>query len=165
MNMTFRSAALAVALFGLAACNKGADEAASKVAEPVAISLPADSSDESWKPYLQAVVKQNLHGVRSSPFMYYLPAATTEGFEDLYGRQLDNVAGVIARTVTPGNMLAFGSPESTRMADLVIEAFKEADAGSFKNVKVLFIGKAEDEARVREALAASAADFIFVEAK
>jgi hypothetical protein len=106
-----------------------------------------------------------MEGIRNSPYMYYLPPSTVEDFEAQYGRQLDNVADTIARTVLPGNMLAFGSPESTRMADLISEAFKGADAGSFKGVRVLFIGKSEDEARVREAVEPSGADFIFVEAK
>lgn len=164
MNAMIRTALLGAALFSLAACNKG-DDAPKAEAAPVVLTAPTDGSDQSWKLYLAGVVKQNLQGVRNSPYMYYLPAATVADFEDQYGRQLDNVAGTIARTVTPGNMLAFGSPESTRMADLVVEAFKESSAGSFKGVKVLFIGKAEDETRVREAVAPSEAEFIFVEAK
>lgn len=71
----------------------------------------------------------------------------------------------MARGVLPGNMLAFGSPESARMADLIIEAFKEASPGSFNNVRVLFIGKPEDSERVREGLEASGAEYVFVEIK
>lgn len=164
MNWMSRSLLIATAALALAACNKG-EEKTQAAAAPVVLTAPVNGTEQDWKLYLAGVVKQNMEGVRSSPYMYYLPVATTEDFEGQYNRQLDNVAGTIARTVLPGNMLAFGSPESAKMADLIIEAFKEADAGSFKGVKVLFIGKAEDEARVREAIAPSEADFIFVEAK
>lgn len=166
MNVLLRTAFLGTALLALAACNKGDDAAKTQAAaEPVVLTAPVNGTDQDWKLYLQGVVKQNMQGVRSSPYMYYLPAATAADFEDQYNRQLDNVATTVARTVTPGNMLAFGSPEYTRMADLVVAAFKEASPGSFKGVKVLFIGKADDEARIREALTASEAEFIFVEAK
>lgn len=161
MKLMIKSAALGLMLVGLVACKqdegKGKQEAA-----PVVLEVPTTTNDQDWKLYLAGVVKQNMQGVRSSPFMYYLPSATVEDFEDQYNRQLDNVMGVVMRTVTPGNMLAFGSPESTRMADLVVESFKEAQAGSFKGVKVLLVGKREDEQRVREALAASEAEFIFL---
>lgn len=162
MNSMIKSAALGMMLVGLVACGKQDEGKGKQEAEPVVLQVPTSTNDQEWKLYLSGVVKQNMKGVRSSPYMYYLPSATVEDFEDQYNRQLDNVMGVVMRTVTPGNMLAFGSPESSRMADLVIESFKEAQAGSFKGVKVLLVGKKEDEQRVREALAASEAEFIFL---
>lgn len=160
-----RALLLASAVFAVAACNKADDKPKAEAAAPVVLSAPTDGNEQSWKLYLAGVVKQNMQGVRSSPYMYYLPAATVEDFQDQYNRQLDNVATVIARTVPPGNMLAFGSPESSKMADLVEAAFKEAQAGSFKGVKVLYIGKPEDDQRVRAAVEPSAAEYIFVEQK
>ena len=162
MNSMIKSAVLGLLLLGLAACGNKDDGKGKQEAAPVVLQVPTTTNDQDWKLYLSAVVKQNMKGVRSSPYMYYLPSATVEDFEDQYSRQLDNVMGVVMRTVTPGNMLAFGSPESSRMADLVIEAFKESQPGSFKGVKVLLVGKSEDEQRVGEALAASEAEFIFV---
>ncbi|MBD8525931.1 hypothetical protein [Pseudomarimonas arenosa] len=162
MNSMIKSAALGFMLVGLVACGKQDEGKGKQEAAPVALEVPTSTSDQDWKLYLSGVVKQHMKGVRSSPYMYYLPSATVEDFEDQYVRQLDNVVGVVMRTVTPGNMLAFGSPESSRMADMVIESFKEAQAGSFKGVKVLLVGKREDEQRVREALAPSEAEFIFV---
>ena len=164
MNVIFRSLIIASAMFAVAACGKQ-EEAPKEVAAPQVLTAPTDGNEQNWKLYLAAVVKQNMEGIRNSPFMYYLPPSTVADFEDQYTRQLDNVSDTIARTVLPGNMLAFGSSESARMADLIVEAFKNADEGSFKGVRVLFIGNAEDEARVREGVAASGADFVFVEAK
>ena len=51
------------------------------------------------------------------------------------------------------------------MADLIVEAFADASAGSFNEVRVLFIGKPEDSDRVAQAVAASGAEYVFVEAK
>jgi hypothetical protein len=67
--------------------------------------------------------------------------------------------------VLPGNMLAFGSPDSGRMATLVVEAFTGVSAGSLKDVRVLFVGKAEDSERVKAAVEPSGATFVFHEAK
>jgi hypothetical protein len=62
-------------------------------------------------------------------------------------------------------MMAFGGPDSKTTADLVVEALKDAQAGSFKDVVVLFVGASGDLDAVKQALASSAADVRFVEAK
>lgn len=170
MKSTVRFAPIAlVALLGLglAGCGKQDQQAAPTATEQVELSVPADPNDErAWKLYLTNVVKQNLpEKLRTSPFMYYLPAASREDFQGEYERQLDNVYGTVERGVLPGNMLAFGSPESAKMADLIVEAFKDSSAGSFNEVRVLFIGKAEDSERVAQALQTSGAEYVFVEAK
>lgn len=169
MNTRIRLLPLALtAALALAACG-GQDQQSAQQAAPqkVELSAPADVNDErAWRLYLVETTKQHLpQRLRSSPFMYYLPPTTRENFDAEYDSQLDNVSATVARGVLPGNMLAFGSPESARMADLIIEAFKEASPGSFNNVRVLFIGKPEDSERVREGLEASGAEYVFVEIK
>jgi hypothetical protein len=181
---------LTLALTLVASCGKK-EEDKSKTAAPVVLTMPADSSDnQAWKMYLVNVAKQNMEGIRNSPYMYYLPVAPqgatppapTSGdsapsvdgdadadasipTDDEYNRQLDNVSGTVGRGVLPGNMLAFGSPDSGRMATLVIEAFTGVSAGSLKDVRVLFVGKAEDSERVKAAVEPSGATFVFHEAK
>lgn len=171
---------LALSLTALAACGKKEDDKP-KTVEQAAVPVPANNADnQAWKMYLSSVVKKNMEGIRNSPYMYYLPAATgaaapAEGGlqegeagsadQDEYDRQLDNVTGVVGRGVLPGNMLAFGSPDSTRMANLVVEAFTGISAGSMKDVRVLFIGAAADSDRVKAVVEPSGATYVFHEAK
>mgnify|MGYP001552894608 CR=1 FL=1 len=68
----------------------------------------------------------------------------------------------MARGVLPGNLLAFGGPDSTKTADLVVAAFKDAKPGSFKDVIVLFIGDKAHEQRVTDALKPTGATIRFV---
>ena len=181
---------LVLSLAVLTACNK--QEEAKKVEAPVAAALPTDPNDkQAWQMYLVSVAKLHMEGIRERPYMYYLPAGTkpatpveapaegagdsapslastdapADGEDEEYNRQLDNVTGVVGRGVLPGNMLAFGSPDSTRMANLVIEAFTGIPAGSMKDVRVLFVGAAADAERVKAAVEPSGANFIFHEAK
>ena len=72
---------------------------------------------------------------------------------------------MISRTVLPGNMLAFGSPDSAKMGDMILSAFSGAKPDALKGSQVLFIGKPEDSARVKGPVEASGAKYIFVEAK
>ena len=51
------------------------------------------------------------------------------------------------------------------MADLILSAFSGAKPDALKGSQVLFIGKAEDSARVQAPVEASGAKYIFVEAK
>lgn len=160
-------ALVAGALF-LAGCNqKGKDDAApaqSAAAEAPLVAPPAGNT-QAWKLYLVNVAKRHMDGIRSSPFMYYLPEQDAADFEEQYTRQLDNVGGAVMRGVLPGNMLAFGSPASGRMADLIVSAFQHVPAGSMKDVRVLFIGSAADIERVKTAVDPSGANVVFHEVK
>lgn len=182
MAKFIKFAFLALSLSALVACGKKEEEKP-KTVEQAVIAVPASNTDnQAWKLYLSSVVKKDMQGagIRNSPYMYYLPAATgaaapaEDGMqageagsadEDEYNRQLDNVTGVVGRGVLPGNMLAFGSPDSARMATLVAEAFTGISAGSMKDVRVLFIGAAADSERVKAAVEPSGATFVFHEAK
>ena len=155
---------------GLSACESAPDdENAKKAAAPaVVLKAPAGTDDKEWKVYLQQVVSQNMAGVTDRVYPYYLPAdnATVQGDgRTQFDRQAENVTAVISRTVLPGNMLAFGSPDSAKMADLMLSAFSGAKPDALKGSQVLFIGKSEDSARVQAPVEASGAKYIFVEAK
>ncbi len=162
MRTLIRSALMVMALTALAGCDKQKDEAP-VVAAPVILSAPTNGSDREWKAYLTQVVKQNMQGIRSSPFMYYLPDESTEDFEDQYERQLQNVIETVSRGVVPGNMLAFGSPSPKRMAELIEEAFEGAAEGSMQGVRVLYIGNQDDAEQVRPMVEATGAGFVHVD--
>lgn len=165
MANTLKLILLAIIFSMVAACDKKQDESKA-VAAPVVVSVPTNASDnQAWKAYIMSVVKQNMGGIRTSPYTYYLPDAAASDFEDQYDRQFDNVVGVVGRGVLPGNMLAFGSPASARMADMIVESFTDIPAGSMKDVRVLFIGAAADSERVKAAVEPSSATYVFHEAK
>jgi|SRR5436190_12197653 len=155
---------------GLGACQSPEESEAKKEAKTVAVlTAPKTADDGAWKLYLQQVVSQNMAGVTDRVFPYYLPADSVtvnpSDNKSQYDRQLENVNAVIQRTVLPGNMLAFGSPDSARMADLILAAFTGAKADALKGSQVLFIGKPADSARVQPVVEAAGGKYIFVEAK
>lgn len=174
MNKIFRT--MMLVLFTavlLAACGQSDEEkqaaadAAAKAAANAPVPLPAAGADDAaWQKYLVSVVTRNMQGVKTNhPFMYYVPAGDSMAAEDARKSQLDNVGTTVARGVLPGNMLAFGGPDSKATADLIVEAFANANDGSFKNVVVLFAGAAADQQRVQDAIAKSGAELRFVEMK
>jgi hypothetical protein len=167
---------LALALVGalvLSACGKS-DEQVRKEAEAAAaaeaakpVPLPAAGADKAaWQKYLANVVTRNMQGVKTtSPFMYFVPAGDGQDVQDARNNQMNNVSDTVARGVLPGNMMAFGGPDSKATADLVEGAFKDARDGSFKGVVILFVGAAADQDRVKNAVAKTGAEFRFVEMK
>jgi hypothetical protein len=154
---------LAVAVaFGLGACQSPEEPEAAKKAEvaPVVLTTPKTTDDKEWKPYLQQVISQHMEGVTDRVFPYYLPANSTVVQADgrsMYDRQSEQVTAVISRTVLPGNMLAFGSPDSAKMADLILSAFSGAKPDALRGSQELFIGNAEDSARVQAPIESSVA--------
>lgn len=172
MSRLLIALSMLVLTFALSACESPEEATETKTAVAmVAPKVPAGSDDKEWKLYLQAVVSQNMAGVTDRVFPYYLPANSTvptpgdSQNRSQYDRQLENVTSVLSRTVLPGNMLVFGSPDSAKMADLVISSFSGGKDNALKGSQVLFIGKAEDSARVQAAVEAVGAKYIFVEAK
>jgi hypothetical protein len=153
------------------ACKPGgsdAEKAAADKAAPAPLTAPAGNDDNAWKAYLGQVVGQHMDGVTDRVFPYYLPADSAAAEADgssQYARQLENVQGVVARTVLPGNMLAFGSPDSPKMAELIEAAFKDAKPEALKGSQVLFIGHAAESDRVKAAVEAAGARYVFVEVK
>ena len=86
-------------------------------------------------------------------------------FDGQFSRLLDKTKSDLARGILPGNMIAFGSPDSAKTADLMVQTFAVVQPGSMKGVRVLFLGAPADNERVKAAVAPSGADYVFVEAK
>jgi hypothetical protein len=165
---------LVLGVLSLSACQQGDDgesDGAATSASAAVLTAPTNGDDMAWKEYLGKVVGQNMAGVTDRVFPYYLPAnSTVPSPEDpenksQYDRQLENVTSVMSRTVLPGNLLAFGSPDSAKMADLVVAACAGGKPDALKGSQVLFIGSTADSARVQAAVEALGAKYIFVEAK
>ncbi len=162
------AAALLAALL-LAGCQGAGDEDESTVeAELPALVAPTSTNDDEWMAYLGQVIGRNVDGITERTFNYYLPANTDPAEVDgPYSRMQMDVQGAVQRGVLPGNMLSFSSPNSTMMADLIVAAFAAEGVKdtALSGSRVLFIGQAKDESRVRQAVLATGAEFRFVEAK
>ena len=167
MNKTTRSLVLASLLLSplvLTACKKEAP-VANQAAEAKVLVAPAKDDDAGWKAYLPAVVQETMGTITNSPFLYYLPPESDPDFQAKFERQVDAATLAMSRGVQKGNLLAFGSPASAKMAELMEAAFKEVPADTMGGVRILFIGDAADNARVQTVLAPTGAEYVFVEAK
>ena len=163
MNNTMRAMLIASFALAFTACKK--QEAAPVAEAQQALVAPSKDDDAGWKKYLQAVAVQNMGNISNSPYLYYLPPESDPEFQAKYDRQAESAKAAIGRGVTKGNMLAFGSSASSKMADLIETAFKGVQADSMKGVRVVYIGDAADNARVQTIVQPTGADYIFVEAK
>ncbi|MEO5629373.1 MAG: hypothetical protein ABIQ62_06360 [Thermomonas sp.] len=163
MNTLTRLLAIACLTLTFAACKK---EEAPKV-EVVAAPLTAPTTDElpAWRAYVTDVAKRNMDGITNSPYVYFLPGESAEGYGGQYERQLEKLEADLSRGIIEGNMLVFASPSSGKLAEMATTAFAQVVPGTMKGVKVLFIGKSEDSDKVKAAAEPSGVNYIFVEAK
>ena len=132
---------------------------------PPHLTAPARNDDAGWKAYLPAVVQENMGTITNSPFLYYLPPESDPDFQAKFRRQVDAATQAMSRGVQKDNLLAFGSPASARMAELMEAAFKDVPADSMTGVRILFIGDAVDNLRVQTVMAPTGAEYVFVEAR
>ena len=163
MNNTMRAMLIASFALAFTACKK--EEAAPVAEAQQALVAPAKDDDAGWKKYLQAQAVQNMGNITNSPFLYYLAPESDPEFQAKYDRQVESATAAVARGVQPGNMLAFGSSASGKMADMIAAVFKDVQADSMKGVRIVFIGDAADNARVQTIIQPTGAEYIFVEAK
>ena len=163
MKLTTRLMLIACLALPFAACKKEDDKPKEAVAAPVAV--PTTGDKKAWQDYIKDVAKRNMEGVTSAPYAYFLPDESSPDFAGEYERQLEKMKGDVGRGILEGNMLVFGSPASAKMADAVIESFKEIQPGSMKGVKVVFIGAAADNERVKAGVAPAGVDYVFVQTK
>jgi len=143
----------------LAACK---DEAPKPV-ERAALTVPTSDDHAQWLAYVSDTVGRNMGTITNQPYVYFLPGESSEDFEGNYERLAEKVMTDIARGVLRGNMLAFSSPASDKIADIVVQSFEGVTPGSMKGVRLLFIGKAADGERVREAVSPAGLDYVFVD--
>ncbi|WP_242108525.1 hypothetical protein [Luteimonas aquatica] len=163
MKILTRLMLIACLVLPFAACKK---EEAPK--EAVKAPLPAPTTDDAtqWRAYISDVVTRNSPAdLANQPYVYLLPGESTADFQGSYERLLEKAKTDVARGIVSGNMLAYASPASAKIADIVVESFKEVPAGTMKGVRVLFVGKAEDNERVKAAVTPAGVEYVFVEAK
>jgi hypothetical protein len=151
---------IACLVLPFAACKK--QEATQEAVKPP-MSAPTTDDRQAWVDYLNDVVPRHMAGIPNQPYVYLLPGESAPDFQDQYDRMLEKAQGDVARGIISGNMLAYASPASAKMADLVIAAFNGVPVDSMKGVRVVFIGKSGDSARVQTAVAPAGVDYVFVD--
>lgn len=164
-KLTFIATALALTgCLALSACNKQQDQGQQQ-AQTQQVTKPTDPNDtKAWGAYLGQIVEKNMQGMSASrPYAYMIPAGDSDDAKDARDRQLSNVQDIVARGVLPGNLLAFGGPDSGKTADLVTTAFKDAKPGSLKGVIIVIIGDQADEQRVDDVLKPTNATIRYVQ--
>lgn len=153
------------ALTTLTACDKQEKktEATTEAAAPMAV--PAGEDRAAWQPYLGSIARGHMDGVNNAPYAYFLPGESSEDFTGEYDRLLERVKLDLSRGIIEGNMLLFGSPARTKLADLIVAAFADAKPGTMKNVKVVFVGDPADKDRVQAAVTPAGVNYVFVSSK
>lgn len=144
------------------ACKK---EEAPKAVEAAPVSVPTTDDVAAWRAYVTDVAKRNMDGVTNSPYVYFLPSETSEGFGGQYERLLEKVEADLGRGIVEGNMLVFASPSSAKIGELAVTGFSQVQPGTMKGVKVVFVGKSDDSMKVEAAAKPAGVKYVFVEAK
>lgn len=148
----------------LAACKKAEQAPAAPAAKPP-MAAPTSDSKEAWQAYLSDVIPRHTDDLYGQQFVYLLPAETLPDFEEQYGRLLEKSQSDVARTLAAGTLLAYAGRSSAKTADFVIETFEFVQPDMMKGVRLVFVGKPEDQERVRAAVAPSGVEFRFHEVK
>ena len=162
MKTLTRLLVIACLVLPFAGCKK-AEAPVAEVKAPM--SAPTTDDRQAWNDYLQDIVPRHMGGIVNQPYVYLLPGESAPDFQDQYDRLLEKTTQDVGRGIVEGNMLAYGGPASAKVADMIVASFKGVPPDTMKGVRVLFIGKAADNERVKAAVTPAGVDYVFVEAK
>ena len=103
--------------------------------------------------------------LRASPASptYRVPANPNPDDPEEYNRLLDKAKLDVARGIVKGNILAYAGLDPTKTADLVVAAFEQVPPDTMKGVRVVYIGDAANNGRVKAAVEPAGVDYVFVE--
>lgn len=150
--------ALTSALFVLNACQPEAPK------QDPALTMPTNPADAmAWKKYAGNVAK--LYAPKDKSGRIYSIYVDHQANEEQIKQRIDQIKNQIAPGLAEGTILLYASPDSKVMADIIVGAFVEPRADALKGTSVIYLGKAEDQDRVRAAVTAWGAAFTFHEAK
>jgi TonB family protein len=126
---------------------------------------PSDPNDYGgWNIYFTGIARKNaLDMPAGHAYLFFVPSGSDPDSIHARERQLDNLKGIVARRIKPGNLIAFSGPSSQITADIVLGAFENAPADSLKGVVLLFIGLNADRDRVFDCWRASGATLRFAD--
>jgi len=163
--------ALAFAATGVACGKKEAPAAPAPVAAPVVLlTAPTGNDTEAWKAYLKQELTPFIDKRYRRPYIYFIPmvdetAADKDAQQAQYEAQMDNVGNAIGRGIQAGSMVAFGGPDSNKVLEVIVEAFKLASPKALKGVRVVVVADPAIQEAAATAVAPSEAEFKFVEMK
>lgn len=160
MTRLMMIALVALVALPLAACKK---EEAPKVEAKPPMSAPATDDRQAWVAYLNDAVPRNMAGITNQPYVYFLPGEDSPDFQDQYIRLMEKAQSDVGRGIIAGNMLAYASPASSQMADLVEASFAAVPPESMKGVRVLFFGDPADNERVKAAVQPAGVEYVFID--
>ncbi|HTV84972.1 MAG TPA: hypothetical protein VME63_06185 [Dyella sp.] len=118
----------------------------------------------AWAAYLSGIVRQHSQGITATrSTIYFIPAGADTDAASARERQLANVEEALSGRLRPGNLIAFGGPDSRESADFVASAFQHAPPGACQGSVILFMGSPSDQAKVAAATQASGATLRFAD--
>jgi hypothetical protein len=152
------SVALVCALMTLGACQEAAPPP-----DPAKV-VPANPADSmAWKAYVSAVSKTLVPADQSSRIFATFIEHNQD--EEKNARTVENIKNFVGRGIAEGTTILFASPDSPIAAEIVEKAFADPRPDLLKGIRVIFIGQKAEEERVRAAVTAWGATFVFHEAK
>ncbi len=150
--------ALVCGLLVLGACQEAAPPP-----DPAKV-VPTNPGDSAaWKAYVSAVSKSYVPADQSSRIFATFVEYSQD--EEKTARTVENINNFISRGIAEGTTILFASPNSPLVAEIVEKAFANPNPVLLKGIRVIFIGQKAEEERVRAAVTAWGATFVFHEAR
>lgn len=139
------------AILGLSACNQEAAAPATQTA-----AAPADNDKVAWTKYVTAAITPHYKkGVTQRVWNYLILP------DEDATRKLEVLQQSVENGLQPGQLFVYAGPDSTKVADLIVQGFATAKPDTLSKSELLFIGKKADEARVRAAVEPTGMTFLF----
>jgi len=152
-------------LFGLvllSGCGHGTGATASSTASPAepAVLVPPTNADDvtAWREFMVKSILSVTHDPKLHPYSFVVPAGDSADVTDRRKSEAMAIRMMLGNTAVPGNMIALTGPDSTKVADVIIEAFKGLPPHAAQGLAVLYVGVPDAADAAKKIVSAAGAE-------
>lgn len=148
-------------VMSLAACGHGSSSGATQSeAKAVALVPPSNPDDvEAWRTFMGQALLSVTHDPNLHPYSFIVRRGDDPSAQQDRKNQATAIQMMLKSSVPAGNMIALTGPDSAKVADVIIESFKDPSSSSMPlGLKVLFVGVPAKAEAAKKAVSAAGAE-------
>lgn len=110
-------------------------------AEPAQLIPPSNPNDaQAWNRFLSKAIVDVTHDAKLHPYSFVVPEGEAADATERRKSEATAIRSMLGHTAVPGNLIALSGPDSTKVAEVVTQAFQGLPAHTAQGLTVLFVG-------------------------
>lgn len=125
---------------------------------PPELTPPTNPDDvNAWRAFIGESIQRVTHNPNVHPYSYVVPRGDDADSMDRRKGEAGAIRSLLGRTAVPGNMIALTGPDSAKVSEVIVAAFKDLTPSTARGLTVLYVGTTKDGLAAKATVAAAGA--------